>query len=137
MLWALDLAVLTIWLTFIGCITVPAWYWAPEQTYPGGSHHGLQFGDFPHGPHGPGAVGVYVDTLPKAIVTAVVFLAASLLFQYVVVYTARLHARIAGRPARGARRPARSGEGGTRPARPAWPAHAQHPVTPSLTRASS
>ncbi len=95
-LWALDLAVLTVWLTFIACITAPAWYWAPEQTYPGGSHHGLQFGDFPHGPHGPGAVGVYVDTLPKAIVTAVVFLAASLLFQYVVVHTARLHARIAG-----------------------------------------
>jgi hypothetical protein len=95
-LWALDLAVLTVWLTFIGCITAPAWYWAPEQTYPGGPHRGLQFGYFPHGPHGPGAVGVYVDTLPKALVTAVVFLAASLLFQYVVVHTARLHARIAG-----------------------------------------
>ncbi len=94
-LWALDLAVLTVWLTFIGCITAPAWYWAPEQTYPGGSHHGLQFGYFPHGPHGPGAVGVYVDTLPKAIITAVVFLALSLLFQYAVVHTARLHARTA------------------------------------------
>ncbi len=100
-LWALDLAVVTVWLTFIGCITIPAWYWAPEQTYPGGSHHGLQFGDFPHGPHGPGAVGVYVDTLPKAIITAIVFLAASLLFQYVVVRTARLHARIAGALLRG------------------------------------
>ena len=118
LLWALDLAVLTIWLTFIGCITVPAWYWAPEQTYQGGSHHGLQFGDFPHGPHGPGAVGVYVDTLPKAIVTALVFLAASLLFQYVVVYDRPAACPDRRRPARGARRPARSGEGGTRPTRP-------------------
>ena len=95
-LWALDLAVVTVWLVFIGCITVPAWYWAPEGTYPGGSHHGLQFGYFPHGPHGQGAVGVYVDTLPKAIVTAVVFLVLSLLFQYVVVRTARMHAQVAG-----------------------------------------
>jgi hypothetical protein len=95
-LWALDLAVVTVWLTFIGCITVPAWYWAPEETYPGGSHHGLQFGYFPHGPHGHGAIGFYVDTLPKAIVTAVIFGVLSLLFQYVVVGTARLHTRIAG-----------------------------------------
>jgi hypothetical protein len=95
-LWALDLAVVTVWLAFVSWITVPAWYWAPEQTYPGGSHHGLQFGYFPHGPHGHGAIGFYVDTLPKAIVTAVIFLVLSLLFQYVVVHTARLHARIAG-----------------------------------------
>jgi hypothetical protein len=94
-LWALDLAVLMVWLSFIGLITAPAWYWAPEETYPGGSHHGLQFGYFPHGPHGMGAVGVYVDTLPKAIGTAVVFLLLSLMFQYVVVLTARMHARVA------------------------------------------
>jgi hypothetical protein len=96
-LWALDLAVLTIWLTLIGLVTLPAWYWASEQKFASGrTYHGVQFGYFPHGPHGPGGVGFFVDTLPKAIIAAVVFGALSLLFQYVVVRTARLHARIAG-----------------------------------------
>jgi len=94
-LWTLDLAVLTVWLTFVGCVTLPAWYWLPYETYPGGTHHGVQFGYFPHGPHGHGAVGIYVDTLGKAIIAAAVFFVLSLLFQYVVVLTARMHARIA------------------------------------------
>ena len=73
-LWALDLAVVTIWLAVIGLVTLPAWYWAPEQQFAGGrTYHGVQFGYFPHGPHGPGAVGFFVDTLPKAIIAAVVF----------------------------------------------------------------
>jgi hypothetical protein len=29
--------------------------------------HGVQLGYFPNGPSGHGAVGVYVDTLPKAL----------------------------------------------------------------------
>lgn len=94
-LWALDLAAITIWLAFAGCVTLPAWYWAIRQAYPGGTYRGAQFGYFPHGPHGRGAVGVFVDTPAKAIGVALVFLAASLLFQYVVVLTARMHARVA------------------------------------------
>jgi hypothetical protein len=94
-LWTLDLAVLTVWLIFVGCVALPAWYWLPYETYPGGTHHGAQFGYFPHGPHGHGAVGIYVDTLGKAIIAAAVFLVLSLLFQYVVVLTARMHARVA------------------------------------------
>jgi hypothetical protein len=97
LLWALDLAVVTIWLSLTGLVTLPAWYWASEQQFASGrTYHGVLFGYFPHGPHGPGAVGFFVDTLPKAFIAAVVFAVASLLFQYLVVRTARLHARVAG-----------------------------------------
>jgi len=52
-------------------------------------------GYFPHGPHGPGAWGLYVDTMPRALLAAAIFLAAFLLFNYVLVLTARAHAQIA------------------------------------------
>lgn len=95
-LWALDLAVITVWLAFVACVALPAWYWAiPAQTYPGGTFRGVQFGYFPHGPHGRGAVGIFVDTPAKAVMVAAVFAVLSLLFQYVVVLTARMHARVA------------------------------------------
>ena len=86
---------LTIWLTFIGCVALPAWYWAPQDTYSTGTFRGAEFGYFPHGPHGPGAVGIFVDTPAKAIGVALIFLVLSLLFSYVVVLTARMHARVA------------------------------------------
>jgi Putative sensor len=99
---ALDFAVTVIWLVFIAGITLPAWYRFPRQTFTigvngggNGSAHGVQLGYFPHGPHGPGAWGLYVDTLPKALITAAVCLVLFLLFNYVVVTTARLHAAIA------------------------------------------
>ena len=55
----------------------------------------MTLGYFPHGPHGPGGVGLYVDTLPRALLAGAAFLVAFLLFNYVVVVTARAHARIA------------------------------------------
>jgi hypothetical protein len=95
-LWALDLTVLTIWVTFIGCVALPAWYWAvPAQKFSTGTFKGAQFGYFPHGPHGKGVVGIFVDTPAKAIGVALIFLVLSLLFSYVVVLTARMHARVA------------------------------------------
>jgi hypothetical protein len=103
-LWAplfiLDTVVVTIWLTLLAGITIPAWYWAPETSpvgYTNGasSVHGLAFGYFPHGPHGPGADGYFVDTLPRALLAAAAFLILFLLFNYVVVATARAHARVA------------------------------------------
>ncbi len=94
-LWALDLAVLMVWLTFIGLITAPAWYWAPEDTYPGGSHHGLAVRLLPARATRTGGGRRLRRHAAKAIVTAVVFLLLSLLFQYVVVLTARMHARVA------------------------------------------
>jgi hypothetical protein len=97
---ALDTVVLTIWLIFLGMITVPAWYWAVGHTSPigdsnGGTVHGLVLGYFPHGPHGPGSWGFYVDTLPKALLLGAVSLVLFLLFNYVLVATARAHANVA------------------------------------------
>ena len=56
---------------------------------------GVQLGYFPNGPAGRGAVGLYVDTLPKALITAAACLILFILFNYVVVATARKHAAIA------------------------------------------
>ena len=95
-LFVLDTTVLTIWLVLLAGVTVPAWYWAPPQTFDNGqTAHGLQLGYFPDGPHGPGSWGLFVDTLPKAFLAAACFLVAFLLFTYVLVLTARAHARIA------------------------------------------
>jgi hypothetical protein len=92
---ALDTTVLTVWLTFLAGITLPVWYWAPWQTIHGVRYHGYQLGYFPHGPNGPGGVGLYVDTLPRALLAAAIFAVAFLLFNYVVVVTARAHAAVA------------------------------------------
>jgi hypothetical protein len=99
-LFILDTLVLTIWLTFLAGITVPAWYWAPRGTDIAGyssptAVHGLAFGYFPHGPHGPGGVGLFVDSLPTALLAAACFLVLFLIFNYVLVLTARAHARVA------------------------------------------
>lgn len=91
----LDLAVLAIWLVFLAGITVPAWYWAPWQTIHGVRYHGWQLGYFPNGPHGHPGYGLYIDTLPKALLAAAVCLVLFLLFNYVLVATARLHAAAA------------------------------------------
>jgi hypothetical protein len=94
-LFVLDTTVLTVWLTFLAGITLPVWYWAPWQTIHGVRYHGYQLGYFPHGPNGPGGAGLYVDTLPKALLAAAVFAVLFLLFNYVVVLTARAHAAVA------------------------------------------
>jgi hypothetical protein len=91
----LDLVVLAVWLTFLAGITLPAWYWAPWQTIHGVRYHGYQLGYFPNGPHGHPGYGFYIDSLPKALLAAAVFLILFLLFSYVVVATARLHAAAA------------------------------------------
>ncbi len=100
-LYALDTIVLSVWLTLLAGITLPVWYWAPRGTailgyVSGNVHvHGVPIGNFPHGVTGPGAVGVYVDSLPKAVLAAAAFLALFLLFNYVLVITARAHGRVA------------------------------------------
>jgi hypothetical protein len=92
---ALDIVVLTIWLTFLAGITLPAWYWAPWQAIHGVRYHGYQLGYFPNGPHGHPGYGLYVDSLPKALLTAAVCLVAFLLFNYALVATGRAHAFVA------------------------------------------
>lgn len=94
LLW-LDTVVLAIWLAFLAGITLPAWYWAPWQTVHGVRYHGYQLGYFPNGPHGGGSWGLYVDTLPKALLAAAVCLVAFLAFNYVLVATVRAHIAVA------------------------------------------
>ncbi len=104
-LFILDTTVLYVWLVFLAGITLPAWYWAPpggtvNAGYSGTSSgtavpHGIALGYFPHGPGGRGATGLYVDTLPKALLAAACFLVAFVLFSYVLVLTARAHAWVA------------------------------------------
>ena len=93
---ALDTAVVAIWGWFVSWITLPLWYWAPWIDYHGRRIHGYQLGFyFPHGPDGPGTVGIFIDTLPKALIAAAAGIAGFLIFNYVLVATARLHARVA------------------------------------------
>jgi len=94
-LFVLDLVVFTVWLTFLAGITLPIWYWAPWQDVHGVRYHGYQIGYFPNGPHGHPGYGLYVDTLPKALLAAAAFVVLFLLFSYVLVATARLHASVA------------------------------------------
>jgi len=96
----LDTGVLSVWVALLTGVTLPFWYWAPRGTdavgYVDGSPvHGLALGYFPHGPAGPGAVGLYVDSLPKAMLAAAIFGLLFLLFNYVLVKAARTHAAIA------------------------------------------
>jgi len=87
----LDVIVLTLWLTFLAGITLPAWYWAPWQSIHGTRFHGYQLGYFPNGPHGHPGYGLYIDTLPKALLAAAVSLILFLLFNYALVAAARAH----------------------------------------------
>jgi hypothetical protein len=112
---ALDTAVLTVWLTILTGITLPAWYWAPRREAVVGYSSvkdvpGLTLGYFPHGPHGPGGVGLYVDTLPAALLAAACFLVLFLVFNYVLVITARAHASIARSLLRAPPRPPAAGK---------------------------
>jgi hypothetical protein len=95
-LWALDLAVTMVWLVLLAGITVPVWYrYIPETFNNGQTAHGLQFGYFPNGPSGPGSWGWFIGDLHQALIAAGIFLVLFLLFNYVLVGTARLHAHIA------------------------------------------
>ncbi|HEY2552584.1 MAG TPA: sensor domain-containing protein [Streptosporangiaceae bacterium] len=99
-LYCLATAVLAIWLSFLGSVTMPIWYWAPRHYnlgYVAGGQpaKGIPIGYFPHGVHGRGIIGLYVNSLPTALLAAVLFLVLLLAFNYVLVATARLHAKVA------------------------------------------
>jgi hypothetical protein len=93
---ALDTIVASIWATFLAGVTLPLWYWAPWQEFGNGQRaHGEQLGYFPNGPNGAGGHGLYIDTLPRALLAAAGFAILFLLFNYVLVATARMHGRVA------------------------------------------
>ena len=88
----LDAVVWTIWVAFLGAISVPIWYRYIPQTFDGQQMHGLAFGYFPHGPHHKGAIGYFVDSDLSAAVAAVIGVVLLLAWNYVLVATARVHA---------------------------------------------
>jgi hypothetical protein len=89
----LDTIVIAVWGWFLAMITLPAWYWAPWTDYHGHRYHGYQLGFwFPNGPHGPGTVGVFIGSLPAALLAAAAGLAGFLILNYAVVATVRAQA---------------------------------------------
>jgi hypothetical protein len=103
---ALDAAVFAVWVYLLAGITLPLWYRHVVNVCFGncGGQRvpGLQFGSFPAGPHGPGASGLYIySSVGPALLIAAGCLAAFLLFNYVLVLTARLHGTIARAVLRG------------------------------------
>jgi len=98
-LFTLDTVVLAVWATFFAGITFPLWYSRVPALCLGdcGSEtgHGLMIGYYPNGVHGPGHHGVLVHTLPAVLLAAAGFAVLFLLFNYVLVATARLHAQVA------------------------------------------
>jgi hypothetical protein len=97
----LDITVLSLWATALIGITLPLWYWAPQGAdvvgyVHGSAVHGVPLGYFPHGPAGSGAVGLYVDTMPKAILAAAIFSVLFLLCNYLLVKVAKVHATAPG-----------------------------------------
>jgi hypothetical protein len=104
---SLGLVVLTVWAILLAGITLPIWNWALFHTINGVRYHGAQLGYFPNGPHGPGGHGLYIGTLPAALLAALVCLVLFLLFNYVLVATARMHAAAARSLLRAAQDPLR------------------------------
>jgi hypothetical protein len=93
----LDAIVLAVWWGFLAGITLPIWYWAPWKQIHGVRYHGYDLGYHPNGPHGPGGWGLYIDTLREAFAVAAVCLVLFLIFNYVLVATARAHVAVARR----------------------------------------
>jgi len=99
-LYVLVTVVFAVWVSFLAGITLPLWYRHVADVCIGycGSVHtpGLLIGNYPNGPDGLGAHGLWIyNSLGPALLVAGGCLVAFLLFNYVLVGTARLHARVA------------------------------------------
>jgi len=100
-LYALDAIVVAVWAVALAGISVPLWYRHAADICMGacGTQHvpGIMIGHFPNGPHGAHASGLWIyNSLGPALLVAGICLIALLLLNYVLVATARLHARVAG-----------------------------------------
>jgi hypothetical protein len=97
----LTASVLAVWVTFLAGITLPLWYSHVSDMSVGLADStpqrspGVMIGYFPHGGRGPGSEGLYVDSLHNALLAAAGFAVLFLLFNYVLVAVARLHAHVA------------------------------------------
>jgi hypothetical protein len=94
----LDVVALSIWLSFLGMVTLPLWYWSIPQTRENtGIHdHGVIIGYLPNGPDmADGGFGVWVGSVQAALVASAVFFVLALLGAYLVVGAAKAHAAAA------------------------------------------
>jgi len=96
---ALDTVVVTLWAMFLAGAALPLWYSHARGVCVGYCNgptvSGVLIGGYPHGPHGPGEHGLWVHSLPVALPVAAGFVILFLLFNYVLVAAARLHAQVA------------------------------------------
>ena len=100
-LFTLDTLVVAIWAFFLTGVTLPLWYRHVADVCIGscGSAHvpGVLIGSYPNGPHGPGASGLWLyHSMGPALLVAAGCAVAFLLFNYVLVGTARMHGQVAG-----------------------------------------
>jgi Putative sensor len=124
----LDSVVVSLWATSLGGMTVPLWYSHVRDACVGSctaqGAPGVMIGHYPHGPQGPGHHGLYVDSMPSALLAAAGFAVLFLLFNYVLVATARLQGQAARAILRGPSdplAPARAVLAGPRPLGPLLP----------------
>ncbi|HXB48318.1 MAG TPA: sensor domain-containing protein [Streptosporangiaceae bacterium] len=98
-LFALDAVVFALWTIFLAGVSLPLWYSHAKGVCVGycngPSVSGVLIGDYPHGPHVPGDHGLWVHSLSTAVLAAAGSVILFLLFNYVLVGTARLHAQVA------------------------------------------
>jgi hypothetical protein len=105
-LFALDAIVVTVWAVALAGITLPLWYRHAADVCIGdcGTEHvpGIVIGHFPDGPRGAHASGLWIyHSVGPALLVAAGCLIVFLLFNYVLVATARLHAHVARAVLRG------------------------------------
>ena len=100
-MFTLDAFVLGVWLCCLAGVAMPLWYSHVTNFGLGigdsalNGPPGVMIGYFPHGVRGPGSQGLYVDSLHNALLAAAGFAVLFLLFNYVLVATARLHGQVA------------------------------------------
>lgn len=98
-LFTLDAVVFALWAIFLAGVALPLWYSQARGVCVGycngPSVSGVLIGDYPHGPHVPGDHGLWVHSMSTALLVAAGFVILFLLFNYVLVATARLHAQVA------------------------------------------
>lgn len=88
----LDVAALVVWLILLALFTCPLWFWAvPQHLDDGRVVHGLALGYLPDGPSAPAGWGVWIGSVPTALLAALVAFVIHLAYQYVLVGAARLH----------------------------------------------
>lgn len=91
----LDTVAFTVFVAFLGMVTLPLWFWSIPSTFDGagGTAHGVMIGyvPTPHTTFGDGGFGIWVGDLPSAIATAAVFALLMIPAAYVVVAAAKAH----------------------------------------------